>query len=567
MIRILLRCVIPILAIVSIFFSTVQGQSNSAGQYTNTEPGSKNSTSVSGEIGVFGELYSIDGRDARRPSSTARMFFRPTLTIFNSIVLDFNFLLSTEESSSRQDINQLDFNPRWSWGEIHAGDFTHYYTPLTLGGIKIRGGGVMLYPGKVRFSLLSGITKRSVLSQKNRSYRRVITAGSFGVGDRNGSSVDLTFFTACDRVLSFEDVADSIVVDTSIDESTADSLMDPSAITPQENLVVSLHSQIVLFDRKVSFTSEISGCGITRDRRSSEIDSDDIPKLVESIFVPRISTSADFAFYTKASANLSKLKLDMGFEYIGPGYVSLGLASLHNDRRSISTNIAYRYKQHSFKLNTNLSKDNLINQKSYTTSRNRFGITAALRPARPWNCLIALNLTTMNNDADGSLLTDYRNWIIRTSQILALRHSLVKNAAIDYTLQIADEANPARQSAEITSHSVGIRSLINAARGLDITPSVRVNILKPANGNQRTTRVYSVNARMLLFQSKLQSSSMISLTNTDHANTLQFNVKSTCLLAGNVRLSGEIATNSYRSDMTDAEFDEFTFRISLVRSF
>jgi len=567
MVRFFLQCVIAILFVVSLAFSTVQGQSNQSGQNTDTDAGSDNITSLSGEIGIIGELYSIDGRDNRRPSSTARLFFRPTLTILNSIELDFNFILTTEGSSSRQDINQFDFNPKWSWGEIHAGDFTHNYTPLTLSGIKIRGGGVILHPGNLRFSLLTGITKRSVSSQEYRSYKRVITAGSIGVGRQDGSSVDLTVLTARDGVSSLEDAAGSMVVDTIVDASMPDTIMDPNAVTPQENLVVSLRSHLVFFDRKVSFSGEISGCGITRDRRSSEIDMDDIPELVESIFVPRISSSADYAFHTKVAAHLLKMTLDLGYEYIGPGYVSLGLSSLHNDRKSISTSMAYRCNRYTIKFNTTLSRDNLINQKSCTTNRNRFGISANLRPVRPWNCLLAVNLTTMKNDAGGSLLIDYRNWIIRTSQILALRHSLVKNAAVDYTLQKSDEANPARQNAEIASHSIGVRSLINAARGFDITPSVRLNFLKPASGNQRTTTTYALNTRVLLLQNKLQNSGMISLTRTDYANTLQFNVKSTYLFAGNTRLSGEILTNSYRTDRTDAEFDEFTFRVNLVRSF
>lgn len=566
--RFFLHCVISILVVVSLAFSTARGQSNQSTQGTSTDTGSGKVTSLSGEIGIIGELYSIAGRDNRRPSSTGRLFFRPTITILNSIVIDFDFLLSTEGNSSRQDINQFDINPKWSWGEMHAGDFTHHYTPLTLSGIKIRGGGIMLHPGKIRISFLSGITRRAVSSQEYRSYKRVITAGSFGVGSRDGSSFDLTVMTACDRGMLDDVGSDSIFVDTTIDISTSDSLMDPKTVTPQENLVVSLSSQLLFFDRKVRLTSEISGCAVTRDRRSSEYDTEDVPDFLASLFVPRISSSADFAIHTKAAAHFSNIKADLGYEYTGPGYVSLGLPSLQNDRRSISTGISYQHRQYSVWFKSILSRDNLIDQKSHTTNRNRFSLTATLRPVRVWNCLVAVNLATLKNNALGSQETDYRNWIVRTSQTLTIRQSrYFKNAAIDYTLQTADEANPARQSAEITSHTIGIRSLINATDRVDITPSIRVNIVKPAVGNQRTMTTYALNTRVLFLQNKLQNNGMISLTKTAQANTVQVNVESIYQYTKSFRISGELHTNFYRTSTPDPEFDEITFRLNVVRSF
>jgi len=91
---------------------------------------------LSGEIGTYGELYTISGKESRRPSGIGRLFFKPRLTLFNNITMDFNFLLSTEGSSARQQINQFDFNPRWGWGEAHLGDFSQTYSEFTLNGIK-----------------------------------------------------------------------------------------------------------------------------------------------------------------------------------------------------------------------------------------------------------------------------------------------------------------------------------------------------------------------------------------------------------------------------------------------
>ena len=42
---------------------------------------------LTGEIGAYGALYSMTGRDGRRPSSLGRIFFRPTLTFFDALSL------------------------------------------------------------------------------------------------------------------------------------------------------------------------------------------------------------------------------------------------------------------------------------------------------------------------------------------------------------------------------------------------------------------------------------------------------------------------------------------------
>ena len=112
--------------------------SNSTAQEDVTAPAEPNTTTnsskaldIRGEVGTFGELYGISGHERRRPSSTGRIFLRSTLTAWNSISASLNLMLSTEGSSARQDINQVDFNPRWRWGEAHLGDFTGELSSLT----------------------------------------------------------------------------------------------------------------------------------------------------------------------------------------------------------------------------------------------------------------------------------------------------------------------------------------------------------------------------------------------------------------------------------------------------
>lgn len=148
---------------------------------------------IRGELGSYGELYSISGEQRRRPPSTGRMYFRPVLTFFGRYSIPFEFIISTEGNSARQGINQYSLHPSWSWGNAHVGDFSEKYSEYSLNGIQIRGAGVNFHPGTFRLSLLAGLTQRSVTGNAgNQAYKRRIIAGKIGIGTEEKSHFYLT---------------------------------------------------------------------------------------------------------------------------------------------------------------------------------------------------------------------------------------------------------------------------------------------------------------------------------------------------------------------------------------
>lgn len=169
--------------------------------------------SITGEIGAYGELYSMQGQPERRPKSTGRIFFRPTLILFNLIQIPFEFLISSEGSSARQNINQFGISPTWGWGTLHLGDFTEDYSQYTLSGINIRGGGLNLNPGNFRFSTSAGFTQRSVPGgAQDGSFKRFLFAAKLGYGNKESSYVDFIFLRAKDEVGSLDQNARSITI-------------------------------------------------------------------------------------------------------------------------------------------------------------------------------------------------------------------------------------------------------------------------------------------------------------------------------------------------------------------
>jgi hypothetical protein len=166
---------------------------------------------LTGEIGAYGELYSINGQPDRRPNSTGRIYFRPTLELFGLIQIPFEFLLSTEGSSARQNINQFGISPSWSWGTLHLGDFTEEYSQYTLSGVKIRGAGINIKPGIFRFNMSSGFTQRSVSGgAQDGTFKRFLFASKIGVGKEESSFVDFIFLRAKDEISSLDQTGKSI---------------------------------------------------------------------------------------------------------------------------------------------------------------------------------------------------------------------------------------------------------------------------------------------------------------------------------------------------------------------
>lgn len=169
--------------------------------------------SITGDLGAFGELYSISGQPKRRPSATGRLFFRPVVDFYGVFQLPFDFLLSTEGSSTRQNINQFGLNPDWGWGSAHIGDFNKEYSPLSLSGIKIRGGGLNFSPELFRVSVVSGYTQRSVPGgAQDGSYKRFLFAAKLGYGKEDQTYFDLIFLKAKDEVGSLPQIVKSITV-------------------------------------------------------------------------------------------------------------------------------------------------------------------------------------------------------------------------------------------------------------------------------------------------------------------------------------------------------------------
>lgn len=269
----------------------------------------------SGDFSSYTETWGSDRKDNKRPSFTYR-FSLSTSVAFPYFVLGLGLFYTSEDRFTAQRVNQFNLNPSWKWGRIDFGDFSPQFSSLTLSGIQLRGIGINLYPKSFRFALVGWETKRA-RDTIEKSYKRNLY----------GMRLGATFFTV--NIIKAKDDKNSLKGDT--------------LPNPQENLVLGLESNFSLF-KIISFSLEGATGLHTRDLRSDTIFSKEIPKFIYKVYEPRYSSRIDFALRSGIGLAIPTppliknekggFNIDFSFNYIGPGYTSLGVPYLKNNDKS-----------------------------------------------------------------------------------------------------------------------------------------------------------------------------------------------------------------------------------------
>jgi hypothetical protein len=315
---------------------------------------------VGAESGMYAEAYHIDGRPARRPAQSLRAFASPSFS-WMGLEIGTTLLWSTESEFTAQSANRYYLNPRWSWGQVHAGDYTPVLSRLTASAVRIRGGGVELTPGKVRFSASGGRAQDATdLSAFDAAPRRSLYAGLLGFGDPNGTFIELSALRAID------------------DSAGTDTL----SVAPQENAVGAVSAGLAV--GRVRVRAELGASLFSRDVRASELDSLATPGVADGIFTPRLSSRVDHAWSAEARVALRAGSIGVQVDEIGPGFTTLGNPYLANDKREARVVAAYRVRGGRLAANGSIGwrRDNLAGDKRGTTGRRTGSLAVTLLSGR-----------------------------------------------------------------------------------------------------------------------------------------------------------------------------------------
>lgn len=636
--------------LILIFSSSALAQTSSDTTGSST---SKDIISISGNLGAYGELYSITGQPKRRPSATGRIFFNPVLDFYGVFQIPFSFLLSTEGSSARQNINQFGLKPDWGWGSANIWDFNAEYSSFSLSGIKIRGGGINLNPAQFRFSVVSGFTQRSVPGgAQDGSYKRFLLAAKLGYGDENKTYFDLIFLKAKDDVSSLPQNVKSITVIspngndilpigtltsikwtsagigghlkievsrdngnsfqlvatnqpnvgyynwtingpetfqalikiTSLEDSTiydvsdyvfriaagveykqgqttTEQVINSNAVTPQENLLFAAKGKVSVMENMFVFDYEAGGSIYTRDLRASKInqDSTDIPKIVTAIYDPYVGTNYDYAINTLLAFNLSTVTLKTGYRYIGPGYYSLGLASLLNDQQEFSLRGNFRVDRFSIGAGYINQSDNLLDQKAFTTSRNIFNISANGMLTDFWSIGATANILGMNNDSNNDTTkTDFSNLVLGLNQSFFLKQTeFLRTISVNYFYQNSNNESVLLQNSTTNIHTFNLAFNMTLLHNLNSALSAGFVSSEMFDTLTTFTQIYSISFQNQALNNQLSSSLSIGTSLSEKNTMFRTGLNSSYILSSNNSLSLLVSYSIFNgSSATGGSFRE-----------
>jgi hypothetical protein len=318
--------------------------------------------SVNAETGFYSEAYRIDGRAAARPDQTLRFYASPTFS-WSGLSIGLNLLWSTEDRFVAQTVNRYYLNPRWSWGQLHAGDYVPSLGRYTASSVRVRGGGFDLSPGPIRVAATLGRALQATdLSSFDAAPRRFLYAGMIGVGDPARTFFEISTLRAVD------------------DEAGADTLSTP----PQENLVGSVATGIALFRGRLRLRGEGGGSLFSRDLRAGTIDSISQPDWTRDLFTPRVSSRFDYAWLGEARVTAGPGSFGAQYEYVGPGFSTLGNPYFVNDRKEARLFGALRVARGRVNLGGSVGqrRDNLAGDKRGTTRRATGTLTGTVLGGR-----------------------------------------------------------------------------------------------------------------------------------------------------------------------------------------
>lgn len=454
-----------------------------------------------GEIGSYGELYSVSGREQRRPSSLGRLYMRSSVELFEAVTVGLDLLYSTESGSGlglsgsdqRQRLNQLGIKPEWSWGRAYLGSFSDSYSELTWSGVRVQGVGASINPGWVRLGAFSGRTQSAVAGGvMDGAYQRAMWGARAGVGRGSGSEqsgyLDLVLLRVADDPSSLDGDGPGSVTPEVENGLSA----NPYAVTPQENVVASAVTRLPVWGGRLIWRGEAAVSVHSRDIRAPEISDevlDEYSGMLRSLVTPRASTYGDVAY--TGELDLRRLDLpgstsrsprtvsgSLGYRYIGAGYVSLGLASLPADQSAVNARVAVRYRTWSASLQGLHQNDNLLGQKLSTTTRDRLAGSVSFRAIPALRSSVRGSVMAIGSDAaDVAHRVDFTSWTVGTSHTLSLgREGTWRAVSLNHSYQQSGDANPTRATSALRAHDADVRVTVGPAPNLSVTPSVGISM-------------------------------------------------------------------------------------------
>lgn len=306
-------------------------------------------------------LYNANGIENRQDPFRYVLEGNATATVYGWSV-PFSFTYSQQDKSFRQPFNKFGMSPTYKWITLHAGYRNLTFSPYTLAGHTILGGGVELNPGKLRTSFIYGKLNRATVIDTTTmalvpfSFSRTGYAAKIGYGTQN-NYFDLSFLKAKDDSTS----------------APLEFIPDSANVLAAGNAVLGYQTRFLI---KEKFFVESDGAVslYTRDINSPlQLDS------IDNSFLDKLKNSFDV---NGTSQLLTAMNIGLGYKEryyslkvnyrrVDPNFQTMGAYYFSNDLEAYTFNPTFSLP--SGKLRGNVSvgiqRDNIKQQKQAINKR------------------------------------------------------------------------------------------------------------------------------------------------------------------------------------------------------
>jgi hypothetical protein len=305
-----------------------------------------------GTASVANEAYSREGSGApTRPFHSARVTTGLSFGLMNDHMrMPFDALVSGDQVSFRENINQFALHPQFNWAGLQAGNFAPQYSTFTMADAMVLGAGFELTPRKWRIGFADGKSRKAIAADPavaiQPQFARNILAGRVGYGDPLNNTVEVS-------VLHAKDNRNSL--------SASDSLLE---VTAEANTVYGMKAQGVLPRRHLKAQLEGAWSLYDRDQRA------DNPNLKGR------------AVALKLFRETVLTSVGASFELLEGGFMSLGNSGITNDRRDLGLTGRAQIPSGKLSLNVNAGwrTDNVSKVMLAGTERRNYSLNAAWMP-------------------------------------------------------------------------------------------------------------------------------------------------------------------------------------------
>ncbi|MDR1668159.1 MAG: hypothetical protein LBS03_10805 [Bacteroidales bacterium] len=284
---------------------------------------------------------------------------------FGAVNVPLSFAYSNRQFSSRASLpfNRFSIAPSYKWVKVYAGYASLQFSPYTLAGHELFGGGVELTPdNRFKFTAIYGRLKKATEEQDGvePSYKRMGGGGKVEyAGERFEASINI--FKAKDDP-----------------SSVAFRQPDSIGVLPQDNLSGGVSLNVKLTE-KVRMGAEYGMSAMNRNIRHKD-------NRRRSVL---FDAQGDVALYHAMRYNLAYASpvgnIGATYERVAPNYATSGAYYMLNDFENITANFSTAVKNINISVDGGYQHDNLQGQKNNTTSRMIFSGNLSAVLGQKWN--------------------------------------------------------------------------------------------------------------------------------------------------------------------------------------